>query len=154
GLSRLLTVGAFQDGSFVFGKAGALEQQRTDLALELAFRPVAFETFVFVERALEWVVNADKFKDVCPGEMKDGFGRKRRYTKDWPDSVWPTLSPLVNLPVACGPERGPILSPVVTESWPRVEDTLVKTSHTAKHGHTQAAKSPFSEVVGEILHQA
>ena len=72
GFLRLLRAGAFDDGSFVFGKPGALKQQRADLALQLAHGPVALETFVLVERAFERVVNADQFDELSPGEMKDG----------------------------------------------------------------------------------
>ena len=43
-----LLPGALDDGGFAGGEAGAFEEERTDLALELANGPVAFEAFVFV----------------------------------------------------------------------------------------------------------
>ena len=52
-LRGLLTSGAFEDGGFVFGQAGALVKEGADLALELADRPVALEALVFVEGAFE-----------------------------------------------------------------------------------------------------
>ena len=50
--------------------AGALEEERTNLTLKLADGPVALETFVFVEGALERVVEADEFDELSPGEMQ------------------------------------------------------------------------------------
>ena len=76
GFLRLLSAGALDDGSFVFGKTGALKEERTDLALKLAHGPVALETFVFVEGALERVGKADEFENLRPREVEHGLGGK------------------------------------------------------------------------------
>ncbi len=58
GLLGLLTAGAFDDSGFVGGEAGALKEQGTDLALQLADRPVALQTFIFVESTFERIIQA------------------------------------------------------------------------------------------------
>ena len=61
---------AGDDGLLVFRQAGAFKEERADLALKLVFGPVSLETFVFVEGALQRVINADEFNaEDCPGVL-------------------------------------------------------------------------------------
>lgn len=69
--------GAFDESFLVSGQAGAFKEQRADLALELADRPVSFEAFVFVEGAFPRVVESDQFDEFAPREPEQDPGRKR-----------------------------------------------------------------------------
>ena len=64
----------FDDGVFVGREAGAFVEERTDLAVKLDLGPVALETFVFVEGAFQWVVQADQFEQMRPGEARGEGG--------------------------------------------------------------------------------
>jgi len=64
---------AGDDGTFVLGEAGALVEEAADLALELAHRPAAEQAFIFVERALPRIVEAEEFDEVGPGELKNAI---------------------------------------------------------------------------------
>jgi hypothetical protein len=77
GLLRLLSSGASNHGCFIGRESRSLEEERTDLSLQLAHRPIAFETFIFVEGAFERVVDADEFNELGPGKAKHRPGRER-----------------------------------------------------------------------------
>ena len=54
---------------FLVGReAGTLVQDRSDLALELADRPVSVKTFRFVKGPFERIVDTDQFDEMRPGE--------------------------------------------------------------------------------------
>jgi len=68
---------AGNDNAFVFGEASALVEKETDLPLELAHGPAAEEAFVFVERPLPRIVEAEEFDELRPTEPEDLPGRER-----------------------------------------------------------------------------
>jgi hypothetical protein len=64
-----LLPGALDHGLFIGGKSGTLVEQRTDLALELPFRPSALNTLVLVEGTLPRVFHAEQFDHMRPREV-------------------------------------------------------------------------------------
>ena len=65
---RVLRASSANDGFLVGREAGTLVQERSDLALELADRPVSVKTFRFVKGPFERIVDTDQFDEMRPGE--------------------------------------------------------------------------------------
>ena len=61
-------LGSADDGFLVGREAGTLVQERSDLPLELADRPMSVKAFRFVEGPLERIVDTDQFDEMRPGE--------------------------------------------------------------------------------------
>ncbi len=80
GSGRVLRASPADDCFLIRGKAGALVKKRSDLALELADRPISLERFDFVKGPLERIVDADQFDELCPGEPQQMLGRERLQT--------------------------------------------------------------------------
>src|SRR5260370_33299252 len=65
---RVLRACSADDGFLVGREAGTLVQERSDLALELADRPVSVKTFRFVKGPFDRIVDTDQFDEMRPGE--------------------------------------------------------------------------------------
>jgi len=65
---RVLRASSADDGFLVGREAGTLVQERSDLPLELADRPMSVKTFRFVEGPFERIVDTDQFDEMRPGE--------------------------------------------------------------------------------------
>ena len=66
---RRLLASAIDDRSLVGGKTGALEEERADLALELAHGPVTLQALVFVEGAFPGIVDREEVDQVGPRKL-------------------------------------------------------------------------------------